>query len=64
MAKKKITREIYPLVRKSQRNANYIKARIDKTQQNNKCRLRDNRDKTINDITIQCAKEEYKTRHD
>ena len=46
---------------------NHIKARIDKTQQNNKCRLRGDRDETINHIISECSKlaqKEYKTRHD
>ena len=39
---------------------------IDKTQQNSKCRLRDDGDETINHIISKCSKlaEEYKTRHD
>ena len=46
---------------------NYIKARIDKTQQNSKCRLSSDRDETINHIISECSKlaqKEYKTRHD
>ena len=46
---------------------NHIKARIDKTQQNNKCRLCGDRDETINHIISECsnlAKKEYKTGHD
>ena len=46
---------------------NYIKARIDKTQQNSKCRLRGDRDETINHIISECSKlaqKEYKSRHD
>ena len=41
--------------------------RIDKTQQNNKCRLCGDRDETINHIISECSKltqKEYKTRHD
>ena len=44
-----------------------IKARIDKTQQNSKCRLRRDRDETIDHIISECSKlaqKEYKTRHD
>ena len=44
---------------------NHIKARIDKTQQNSKCRLRSDRDETINHIISKCSKlaqKEYKTR--
>ena len=46
---------------------NHIKARIDKTQQNSKCRLCSERDETINYIISECSKlaqKEYKTRHD
>ena len=46
---------------------NHIKARIDKTQQNSKCRLCGDRDETINHIISECsqlAQKEYKTRHD
>ena len=43
------------------------KARIDKTQQNSKCRLCGDRDETINHIISKCSKlaqREYKARHD
>ena len=46
---------------------NHIKVRIDKTQQNSKCRLCGNRDKTTNHIISECSKlaqKEYKARHD
>ena len=46
---------------------NHIKARIDKTQQNSKCRLCGDRDETINHIISGCkklARKEYKARHD
>ena len=46
---------------------NNIKARIDKTQQNSKCRLCGDRDETINHIISECSKlaqKEYKMRHD
>ena len=46
---------------------NPIKARIDKTQQNSKCRLCCYRDETINHIISECSKlaqREYKARHD
>ena len=46
---------------------NHIKARIDKTQQNSKCGLCGDRDKTINHMISECsklAKKEYKTRYD
>ena len=45
----------------------HIKTRVDKTQQNTKCRLCDDRDKTINHIINECSKltqKEYKARHD
>ena len=45
---------------------NHIKARIDKMQQNSKCRLCGDRDETINHIISQCrklAQKEYKGRH-
>ena len=46
---------------------NHIKARIDKTQQNSKCRLCGDRDETINHIISECSKsaqKEYKARYD
>ena len=45
---------------------NHIKARIDKTQQNSKYRLCDDRDETINHIISECSKlaQEYKAKHD
>ena len=46
---------------------NHIKARIDTTQQNSKCRLYGDRDETINHIISEWSKltlREYKTRHD
>ena len=46
---------------------NHIKARIDKTQQNSKCRLCGDRDETINHIISESSKlaqKEYKARHD
>ena len=45
---------------------NHIKARIDKTQQNSKCRLCGERDENINHIISECSKlaqKEYKTKH-
>ena len=45
----------------------HIKARIDKTQQNSRCRLCGDRDETINHIISECSKlaqKEYKARHD
>ena len=45
---------------------NHIKARIDKMQQNSKCRLCGDRDEAINHIISECsklAKKEYNARH-
>ena len=44
-------------------STHYIKARIDKTQQNSKCRLCGDRDETINHIISECSKL-APTRHD
>ena len=63
-------RETESLQMAAQNNAvrtNHIKARIDKTQQNRKCRLCGDSDETINHIISECSKlaqKEYKTRHD
>ena len=46
---------------------NHIKARIDKTQQNSKCRLCGDRDETIYHVISECCKfaqKVYKARHD
>ena len=46
---------------------NYIKAKIDKKQQNSKYRLYDDRDETIDHIKSERSKliqKEHKTRHD
>ena len=43
---------------------NHIKVRIDKTQQNSKCRLCGDRDETINHIISECRKLTQKTRYD
>ena len=65
-----LKREIESLLMAALNNAirtNRIKARIDKTQQNSKCRLYGDRDETINHIISECSKlaqKEYKTRHD
>ena len=48
-------------------STNHTKARIDKTQQNSKYRLCDDRDETISHIMSECSKlaqKEYKARHD
>ena len=63
-------RETESLLMAAQNNAirtNHIKAKIDKSQQNSKCRLFGDRDETINHIISECSKfaqKEYKTRHD
>ena len=52
-------RETESLLIATQNNAmgtNHIKARIDKTQQNSKCRLCGDRDETINHIISECSK--------
>ena len=63
-------RETESLLIVAQNNAirpNHIKVRIDKMQQNSKCRLCGDRDETINHIISECSKlaqKEYKTRND
>ena len=70
LRKKNLKRETESLLIAAKDNAirtNYIKTRIDKTQQNSKCRLCDDRDETINHIISECSKlalKKYKTRHD
>ena len=62
-------RETESLLIAAQNNAirtNHIKARIDKTQQNSKCRLYSDRHETINHVISECSKlaqKEYKARH-
>ena len=62
-------RETESLLITAQDNAirtNHMKARIDKTQQNSKCRLCGDRDETINHIISECSKlaqKEYNARH-
>ena len=66
----KTEKETESLLIAAQNNAirtNHIKARIDRMQQNSKCRLCGDRDETINNIISECSKlalKEYKTRHD
>ena len=68
--KRNLDRETESLLIAAQNNAirtNDIKTRIDKTQQNSKCRLCGNRDETTNHIISECrklAQKEYKSRHD
>ena len=59
-------RETESLLIAAQNNANHIKARIDKTQQNSKYRLCGDRDETINHIISEyskLSKKNYKTKH-
>ena len=69
LRKENLKRETESLLIAVQDNAirtNHIKARIDKTQQNSKCRLCGDRDETINHIISECSKltqKEYKARH-
>ena len=67
LRKGNLKRETESLLIAAQDNAirtNHIKARIDETQQNSKCTLYGDRDKTINHIISECSKlaqKEYKT---
>ena len=70
MTKKKLKGETESLIITAEVNAirtNYITAKIDKAQQNSKCRMCADRDEIINHIINECSKlaqREYKTRHD
>ena len=70
LRKENFKRETESLLIAAQDNAvrtNHIKVRIDKTQQNSKCRLCCDRDETINHIINECSKlvqKEYNTRQD
>ena len=70
LRKRNIKRETESLRIAAQNNAirtNYIKARIDKTQQNSRCRFCGEGDEMISHIISECSKlihKEYKTRHD
>jgi len=70
LRKGNLKRETESLIIAAQDNAirtNYIKAKIDKTQRNSKCRMCGDKDETINHIISECnklAQREYKTRHD
>ena len=70
LRKGNLKREIESLLIAAQNNViktNPIKVRIDKTQQNSRCRLWGDRDETINHILNKCSKlaqKEYKTWHD
>ena len=57
--KRNFKRKTESLLRAAQNNAvrnNHIKARIDKTQQNSKCRLCVDKDETIDHIISKCSK--------
>ena len=59
LRKGNLTRETESLLIAARDNAirtNHIKARIDKTQQNSKCRLCGDKDETINHIISECSK--------
>ena len=59
LRKENLKREKESLLIAAQDNAirtNHIKARIDKTQQHCKCRLRSDRDETIDHIISECSK--------
>ena len=59
LRKRILVREIESLLRAAENNAigtNNIKARIDKMQQSNRCRLCGDRDETINHIITECSK--------
>ena len=70
LRKGNLKKETESLLITAQDNAirtNHIKARIDKMQQNSKCRLCGDRDETINHIISECSKlaqKEYKARND
>ena len=65
-----LKRETETLIMAAQEQAirtNLIKAKIDKTQQESKCRMCDQADESINHILSECSKmaqKEYKRRHD
>ena len=69
LRKGNLKRETEFLLIAAQNNAiriNHIKMRIDKMQQNSKCRLCSDRNETFNHIISECSKlaqKEYKTRH-
>ena len=59
LRKRNFKRETESLLIAAQNNAvrtNHIKSRIDKTQQNSKCRLCGDKDETINHIISECSK--------
>ena len=73
LRKRNVKRETESPLKAAQNNAisrqrtNHIKARIDKTQHNSRCRLCGDRNETINHIISECSKlaqQEYKNRYD
>ena len=70
LRKGNLKRETESLLMAAQNSAirtNHIKARIDKMQQNSKCRLCGDKDETINHIISECSKlahQEYRDGHD
>ena len=59
LRKENLKREIESLLIAAQNNSlskNYVKAKIDKKQENSKCRLCDEKDETINNIISKCRK--------
>ena len=69
LRKENFKRETESLLMAAQNSAirtNHMKARIDKTQQNSKCRLCGDRDENINHMINERSKlaQEYKARHD
>ena len=70
LGKENIKRKTESLIIAAQNNAirtNYIKAKIDKTQQNSKCRMCGEKAETVNHIISECSKlaqKECKTKHD
>ena len=59
LRKENVKKEIETLliaVRNNVIRTNYIKAKIDKMQQNSKCRLRGDKDEKLNHIISQCSK--------
>ena len=70
LRKENFKRETESLLKAAQNSTiriNHIKASIDKTQQNSKCRQCSDRDETINHIISECSKlaqKEYKARHE
>ena len=64
---KRETESLLIVVQNNTIRTNHIKVRIDKTQQNSRCRLCGDKDETINHIISECSKlahKEDKTRYD